>query len=293
MSNPNSAISRLREAIEAECGRKMRTPKDYDFLADAIFEKLHQSISPTTLKRLWGYLSESATPRTSTLDILAQFVNYESWQAFCKQTEPSAEEALQEETTTVLPEQTTAKPKSHFPTQITIIALLLVVIVTLLFAFLRKPSHATDSNLTLTIGQKFETYSDYLRLFGIQATTTYWGRVLPHHPNVVIWGPEYHHPSWHNDGNRDSMMPTITERWAPANTDSTIIMMRNRDKYHHELRLNEVRITFMKNLVDTGYVFLGIYRLSTEKSDSSQCVWERVSDVCDLDHLDYLEELRN
>ena len=112
-----------------------------------------------------------------------------------------------------------------------------------------------------------------LRLFGIHDSATYWGRVLPHHPNVVVWGPEYQHPCWHNEGNRDSMMPTITERWAPANTDSTMITMRNRDKNRHELRLNEVRITFMKNLVDTGYVFLGVYRLSKEKSDSTQCVF--------------------
>ena len=50
----------------------MRTPKDFDFLAESIFEKLHQRISPTTLKRLWGYLHDtSSTPRQSTLDTLA------------------------------------------------------------------------------------------------------------------------------------------------------------------------------------------------------------------------------
>ena len=299
MYNQEKAIDRLREAIETECGRKMRTPKDYDFLAEAIFEKLHQSISPTTLKRLWGYLSESSTPRTSTLDILAQFVNYANWQTFCQQTailagEEEAEVTHEEENdTTALSEQTAGKPRALFPTQTVVIFVLLAVIVTMLFVYFKKPSQAANDNLTLTIGHKFKTYSDYLSLFGIHDTATYWGKVLPHHPNVVVWGPEYQHPYWHNYGNRDSMMPTITERWEPANTDSTIIAMRNRDKYYHELRLNEVRITFMKNLVDTGYVFLGIYRLSIEKSDTSKCVWERVSDVCDLNHLDYLEELRN
>lgn len=300
MYNQERAIDRLREAIETECGRKMRTPKDYDFLAEAIFEKLHQSISPTTLKRLWGYLSESSTPRTSTLDILAQFVNYANWQTFCQQTatlageEGEAEVIHEEENdTTALPEQTASKSRALFPTQTIVIFLLLAVIATMLFVYFKKPSQPANDNLTLTIGHKFKTYSEYLSLFGIHDTATYWGKVLPHHPNVVVWGPEYQHPCWHNYGNRDSMMPTITERWEPANTDSTIIAMRNRDKYYHELRLNEVRITFMKNLVDTGYVFLGIYRLSTEKSDTSKCVWERVSDVCDLNHLDYLEELRN
>ena len=52
----------------------MKTPKDFDFLAGQIFDKLHENVSSTTLKRIWGYLSEPSTPRLSTLDILAQFV---------------------------------------------------------------------------------------------------------------------------------------------------------------------------------------------------------------------------
>jgi len=134
---------------------------------------------------------------------------------------------------------------------------------------------------------------DYLKLFGISDSVKYWGRVLPHHPNIVVWGPEYHHPHWHNYGNKDSMMPTITEHWEPADADSLMVAMRNRDKYEHERRLNEVRITFMKDLVDTGYVFVGVYRLSLQQSDTIRCVWERIAEDCDLNNLDYLEELRN
>ena len=88
-------------------------------------------------------------------------------------------------------------------------------------------------------------------------------------------------------------MPTITEHWEPADADSLMVVMRNRDKYEHERRLNEVRITFMKNLVDTGYVFIGVYRLSLQQSDTTRCVWERVVNECDLSRLDYLDELRN
>jgi hypothetical protein len=49
----------------------------------------------------------------------------------------------------------------------------------------------------------------------------------------------------------------------------------------------------MKNLRDTGFVFLGVYRLSLEQSDTTHCVWERVDETCDLNNLDYLMELRN
>ncbi|MBQ8655719.1 MAG: hypothetical protein IJ527_01455 [Prevotella sp.] len=155
------------------------------------------------------------------------------------------------------------------------------------------PAQDPASRQLLKIGQKFSAYQDYLRLFGITDTANYWGRQLPHHPDIVLWGPEYQHPHWHNDGDSAAMMPTITEHWEPADADSMMVVMRNRDKYHHEVRLNEVRITFMKNLVGTGYVFLGVYRLSLQQSDSTRCVWERVADECDLNHLDYLEELRN
>ena len=54
----------------------MKSARDFDFLAEAINEKLHQTVSTSTLKRFWGYLPQYATIRTSTLDLLAQFVDY-------------------------------------------------------------------------------------------------------------------------------------------------------------------------------------------------------------------------
>ena len=68
---------------------------------------------------------------------------------------------------------------------------------------------------------------------------------------------------------------------------------RNGALYFTATRTRELRITFMKNLSDTGYVFLGVYRMNEAQSDSTRVVWERVADECNLLHLDYLEELRN
>ena len=79
------ALTQLREAIEKVVDRKMKTPKDFDFLSGCIFDTLHQNISATTLKRIWGYLAEPVVPRLSTLNLLAQFVGVESWDAFCQQ----------------------------------------------------------------------------------------------------------------------------------------------------------------------------------------------------------------
>ena len=89
------------------------------------------------------------------------------------------------------------------------------------------------------------------------------------------------------------MLPTITEWWeSPDSTDSLAAAIRNSDRYLQYRRMDELRITFMKDLVDTGYVFLGVYRLSLSKSDTTRCIWQRVADEVDLDDIDKLEELK-
>lgn len=72
-------IEWLRNDIETSLKRKMRTPKDFDFLHDCIFARLRVMVSPTTLKRIWGYLDEGVATRESTLTILARFIGYEDW----------------------------------------------------------------------------------------------------------------------------------------------------------------------------------------------------------------------
>ena len=77
------SFEHLRNAIETAIGRKMKSPRDFDFLAQAVFDKLHQSISVSTLKRFWGYVPHNSTTRSSTLDLLAQFIDYEDYDHFC------------------------------------------------------------------------------------------------------------------------------------------------------------------------------------------------------------------
>ena len=289
----NQNIDRLRQTIETQTGRKMRTPKDFDYLSEQIFEKVHQTVSPTTLKRLWGYLSEAAAPRLSTLNILSEFVGFDNWDSFCQNESAEGSEEKGEENGEHEPGGQIQDPHRRTMKWIAMALIAVIAIAAFAWACLRQPSSQPAATHVLKQGDRFPTCMDYLKLFGISDSVKYWGRVLPHHPNIVVWGPEYHHPHWHNYGNKDSMMPTITEHWEPAGADSLLVSMRNRDKYEHERRLNEVRITFMKNLVDTGYVFIGIYRLSIQQSDAIRCVWERVAEECDLNNLDYLEELRN
>ena len=75
-------ISTLRMDIEYEVKRKIRTPYDFEFLAGVIWERLHENISPTTLKRLWGYIDGADTARRTTLCLLSQFLGFPDWDAY-------------------------------------------------------------------------------------------------------------------------------------------------------------------------------------------------------------------
>ena len=76
----------LCERIEKRVGRTIRTPRDFDDLSMRIFDNTKTQVSPSTLKRLWGYISsDESKPRISTLDILAQFVGYTDWESFVKE----------------------------------------------------------------------------------------------------------------------------------------------------------------------------------------------------------------
>lgn len=75
-------ITTLRLDIEQSVKRKIRTPYDFEFLSGVIWERLHENISPTTLKRLWGYIDGADTTRRTTLCLLAQFLGFADWEAY-------------------------------------------------------------------------------------------------------------------------------------------------------------------------------------------------------------------
>lgn len=68
----------------------MRTPQDFEFLVKSIYEKTHQLLSVSTLKRLFGYIGPAGVTRRSTLDVLCQYVGYVDWEAFSRQESAAA-----------------------------------------------------------------------------------------------------------------------------------------------------------------------------------------------------------
>ena len=79
MNNESVEIVELRKKIEESVGRVMHTPADFDFLSGAVWERIREYISPTTLKRTWGYLDGVKNIRFSTLETLARFAGFKSW----------------------------------------------------------------------------------------------------------------------------------------------------------------------------------------------------------------------
>ena len=290
-------VVRLRQRLQAAVGMEPRFPRHFAALSDYVLERTNQHISPTTLKRLWGYLDEGVQPRKSTLDILAQSVGYGSWEDFCRQ------EAQPTEESEAQPCSTPAGGRSsHLRTVAVAVCAVIILFVGGLALWSLRPKTAapTADKHTLVKGQTFATADDYLRLFGIHASDTLWFQPVPRQEHLYVWGPQYGHPVWHNEGDALQLMPTITEYWEPASGDSTqevqqLVEKINRDGYYLTARTNDLRITFMRGLhpdADSTYVFLGVYRFSAMQSDTTRVVWERVADECDLENLDRLLQLR-
>ena len=82
MKKTSPEIHELKKQIEERLKRKMKTPNDFIFLSGVIWERTHETMSPTTLKRLWGYIDGADETRSSTLDILSRSLGYTDWDEF-------------------------------------------------------------------------------------------------------------------------------------------------------------------------------------------------------------------
>lgn len=73
----------LRGQIERTIGRRVSTPRDFRFLRECIYARLHEYLSESTLKRVWGYM-QGGEVRVTTLNLLASFIGYSSWGEFTR-----------------------------------------------------------------------------------------------------------------------------------------------------------------------------------------------------------------
>lgn len=78
----------LKKEVERVMGRQPKEARDFDALSDLLLSRTHDRLSPTTLKRMWGYLPhEEVQTRRHTLDVLARLVGFHDYEDFCARAE--------------------------------------------------------------------------------------------------------------------------------------------------------------------------------------------------------------
>jgi hypothetical protein len=70
----------IRLLLEEKLGRRVRYPKDCDALAVEIKESVGDRISPSTLKRIFGFINPPGSPSLYTLDVISHFLGFLDWE---------------------------------------------------------------------------------------------------------------------------------------------------------------------------------------------------------------------
>lgn len=91
MIEDGEQIKTLCRRVEETAGMKAIRSKDFDHLVIKIYQRTGTLLSPTTLKRMWGYLKESTVTRRTTLDLLAQFCGWQNYEHFLTGCAPEVE----------------------------------------------------------------------------------------------------------------------------------------------------------------------------------------------------------
>lgn len=81
----------IKRMLEERIGYEIHYPSDCERLMYEIAQSTHQRIGVTTLKRLFGFIGGTSTPRMSTLDILASFLGYRNYNDLIRSLDPDNE----------------------------------------------------------------------------------------------------------------------------------------------------------------------------------------------------------
>lgn len=82
-------IENLKREIGLKFGRTIESAADFDLLSITIKQATSETISASTLKRIFGYVKYDAEPSATTLSILSRYVGYAGWSDFCRNYIPS------------------------------------------------------------------------------------------------------------------------------------------------------------------------------------------------------------
>ena len=86
----------IKKQVEQKTGQEIRYPRDCAVLAEKIFTQCNCRISPSTLRRLFGFDKSKNAPRDYTLDIIAQYIGHPSWAAVLKSLNTDGEKKVKQ-----------------------------------------------------------------------------------------------------------------------------------------------------------------------------------------------------
>lgn len=84
MEQKQEDIKRLISFVEKVAGKTMQAPRDFMFLYEQLKEFTGETISVSTLKRIWGYTHTNNNFSLHSLDLLSRMVGYNNWESFIK-----------------------------------------------------------------------------------------------------------------------------------------------------------------------------------------------------------------
>ena len=84
MSKEIPELKFLLSEVEKSYGRRVNTTTDFEALSVVIERDINERLSASTLKRLWGYVSNYSSPSLTTLNILSRFVGKRDFRTFCE-----------------------------------------------------------------------------------------------------------------------------------------------------------------------------------------------------------------
>ncbi len=76
-------ILELLILVQQKYDKPLRTTTDFEEFSFHLARHSGIDLSPSTIKRLWGYVNDQHAPRLHTLDKLARYINYSDFDAFC------------------------------------------------------------------------------------------------------------------------------------------------------------------------------------------------------------------
>lgn len=77
-------LTYLLSEVEKKYGRTIATSTDFETLSVMIEHETGELVSGSTLKRIWGYVSLTPTPRIATLSVLSRYVGFGDFKAYCE-----------------------------------------------------------------------------------------------------------------------------------------------------------------------------------------------------------------